>query len=105
MVTLTSWADPRIGALTVAREKSVPHGGPTIRVSELGHWEGKSPSTDGRGSVSRYSLPDMTSEQSASTGDLEDKIETLEEELSEKAAHPLELFFDLVFVFAITQVV
>jgi len=47
----------------------------------------------------------MTSEQSASTDDLHGKIETLEEELSEKAAHPLELFFDLVFVFAITQVV
>ena len=36
---------------------------------------------------------------------LGDKIESLEEELKEKAAHPLELFFDLVFVFAITQVV
>ena len=36
---------------------------------------------------------------------LEDEIEDLEEELEEKAAHPLELFFDLVFVFAITQVV
>lgn len=38
----------------------------------------------------------------ATIGDLE---EELEEELKEKAAHPLELFFDLVFVFAITQVV
>jgi low temperature requirement protein LtrA len=36
---------------------------------------------------------------------LEEEIEELEEELEEKAAHPLELFFDLVFVFAITQVV
>lgn len=35
---------------------------------------------------------------------LEDEVEELKEEL-EKAAHPLELFFDLVFVFALTQVV
>ena len=47
----------------------------------------------------------MANDGSASTADLEDEIESLEEELSEKAAHPLELFFDLVFVFAITQVV
>lgn len=36
---------------------------------------------------------------------LEEEIEELEEALEEKSAHPLELFFDLVFVFAITQVV
>ncbi|MFT7598818.1 MAG: low temperature requirement protein LtrA [Acidimicrobiales bacterium] len=36
---------------------------------------------------------------------IEDLEEELEQELKEKAAHPLELFFDLVFVFAITQVV
>ncbi|MGI9605494.1 MAG: low temperature requirement protein A [Acidimicrobiales bacterium] len=32
-------------------------------------------------------------------------VEDVFEELDEKAAHPLELFFDLVFVFAFTQVV
>ena len=47
----------------------------------------------------------MAGEQPASTDDLQGKIHTLEEELVEKTAHPLELFFDLVFVFAITQVV
>ncbi len=51
----------------------------------------------------------MTPEDSGSVEDLHDRIEILEEELEEeleeKAAHPLELFFDLVFVFAITQVV
>ncbi len=47
----------------------------------------------------------MPEEETESVEDLETKIEDLEEELKEKAAHPLELFFDLVFVFAITQVV
>lgn len=51
----------------------------------------------------------MTAEDPESMADLHGKIEILEEELEEelkeKAAHPLELFFDLVFVFAITQVV
>ena len=36
-------------------------------------------------------------------GEIENLEEELEEELEEKAAQPLELFFDLVFVFAITQ--
>ena len=43
----------------------------------------------------------MAGEDSNRIQRLEDEIEDLEE----KAAHPLELFFDLVFVFAITQVV
>ena len=51
----------------------------------------------------------MTADDSRSVADLQDQIELLEEELDEelkeKAAQPLELFFDLVFVFAITQVV
>ncbi|MDH3682756.1 MAG: low temperature requirement protein A [Acidimicrobiia bacterium] len=47
----------------------------------------------------------MTTEDSESVAGPKDRIETLEEGLKEKAAHPLELFFDLVFVFAITQVV
>jgi low temperature requirement protein LtrA len=51
----------------------------------------------------------MSEEASQSVDGLESRIEVLEEELQEelreKAAHPLELFFDLVFVFAITQVV
>ncbi len=34
-----------------------------------------------------------------------DDVAPLEEDLAEKTAHPLELFFDLVFVFALTQVV
>ncbi len=37
--------------------------------------------------------------------ELEEVVDELEKELVEKTAHPLELFFDLVFVFAITQVV
>lgn len=37
--------------------------------------------------------------------ELEEAIDELEQEPVEKTAHPLELFFDLVFVFAITQVV
>lgn len=41
----------------------------------------------------------MSNSESAS------RSEPIDEELEEKAAHPLELFFDLVFVFAITQVV
>ena len=47
----------------------------------------------------------MNPEDSESVEGLHDEIEVLEEELKEKAAHPLELFFDLVFVFALTQVV
>ena len=47
----------------------------------------------------------MVEENSKRINSLEEEIEELEEELEEKAAHPLELFFDLVFVFAITQVV
>jgi low temperature requirement protein LtrA len=47
----------------------------------------------------------MTTGHSESADGLQGKIDTLEEELKEKTAHPLELFFDLVFVFAITQVV
>ena len=47
----------------------------------------------------------MTAEDPQSVEDLEDQIDILEEELKDKAAHPLELFFDLVFVFAFTQVV
>jgi low temperature requirement protein LtrA len=47
----------------------------------------------------------MALEDSKVIEGLEEEIEELEEELEEKAAHPLELFFDLVFVFAITQVV
>ena len=51
----------------------------------------------------------MTADDSQSVADLQDQVELLEEELDEelkeKAAQPLELFFDLVFVFAITQVV
>jgi len=49
------------------------------------------------------------SEEDAKIDELETEVAELEEELEaelkEKAAHPLELFFDLVFVFAITQVV
>ncbi|MBT8239659.1 MAG: low temperature requirement protein A [Acidimicrobiia bacterium] len=37
--------------------------------------------------------------------ELEEVVDELEKELVEKTAHPLELFFDLVFVFALTQVV
>ena len=47
----------------------------------------------------------MAADDPRSAEDLQDTIEILEGELEEKAAHPLELFFDLVFVFAITQVV
>jgi len=47
----------------------------------------------------------MATGDAASGEELRDKIEELQEELEEKTAHPLELFFDLVFVFAITQVV
>lgn len=48
----------------------------------------------------------MTADESESTDALHERIDLLEEELEEeKAAHPLELFFDLVFVFTITQVV
>lgn len=51
----------------------------------------------------------MSAEEPETIDGLESRIELLEEELQEeideKAAHPLELFFDLVFVFAITQVV
>ncbi len=51
----------------------------------------------------------MSTDDPQSVADLQDQIEVLEEELDEelkeKAAQPLELFFDLVFVFAITQVV
>lgn len=48
----------------------------------------------------------MTDEPTETVADLETRIEDLEQELlNEKTAHPLELFFDLVFVFAITQVV
>jgi low temperature requirement protein LtrA len=49
------------------------------------------------------------SEEDAKIDKLETEVAELEQELEaeleEKAAHPLELFFDLVFVFAITQVV
>jgi low temperature requirement protein LtrA len=47
----------------------------------------------------------MTADNSEPAAGLQAKIDELEEELEEKTAHPLELFFDLVFVFAITQVV
>jgi len=49
----------------------------------------------------------MTAQDRGSVEGQQDEIEQLEQELveEEKAAHPLELFFDLVFVFAITQVV
>jgi low temperature requirement protein LtrA len=48
----------------------------------------------------------MTAPDRGSVEGQQDRIEQLEQELEkEKAAHPLELFFDLVFVFAITQVV
>lgn len=47
----------------------------------------------------------MSADDPESVADLQSQIEFLEDELQEKAAHPLELFFDLVFVFALTQVV
>jgi len=47
----------------------------------------------------------MTADNSEPAAGLQAQIDELEEELEEKTAHPLELFFDLVFVFAITQVV
>ena len=71
---------------------------PTRPGRALRNWQATTPSP-----LSVISSSNITENPAGSVEDLE--VEPTEVEPTEKAAHPLELFFDLVFVFAITQVV